>query len=110
MTKVQTLGGIAVLSLLALLSPFLIGAAERALTIRSLEAGYQERLAHYDAEIASTTKALDAMVIPKNVANHREPYRDAMQKQWALSANLVELQRDREITEAAYELLVASLK
>lgn len=48
--------------IMAAATPFGIQAAQRAITVDSLEKAYASRVTVLDAEIASTTKAMDARV------------------------------------------------
>lgn len=107
MTQILTVFVGSIAAFILVLSPFVGFAVQRQLTVDSLEAGYAARIAVLESEIASTTKALDGM--------RAETYAVKVQREYslkwsALNGQLTRLNEDRRTTDAAYQLLVTSLR
>ena len=99
----KSIASVAVLAVILMGSPVVIGAAQRALTIDSLEKGYAARIQSIDAEIASTTPPVKSRRTDKNSILESL---DAIKYQ----AQLDRLAREKEETEAAYKLLQESFR
>lgn len=89
----------------AALAPWGIQAAQRALTVDSLEKAYKVRLSVIDTELASTTVAINALVVP-----NLPPFTDYMNKRNSLQQESLRLKGEREATIAAYNLLEEAFK
>lgn len=103
-SKVSFLG----LSIAVLLAsiPFLIEARDRVITVDSLEKAYVSREKSLDAEIASTTKAADAIELTLSTSFNNPK---ATEKR-RLLGNLLTLKEEKHMTETSYKLLQEALK
>lgn len=105
MTLQKSVGFMVALCIL-LVAPLTIGAAQRALTVDSLEKAYKTRLSALDTDLASTTKALSSTQF-KYYPSMKDP---AAIQQTALRAEVIRLNEEKRSTEAAYKLLQEALK
>lgn len=104
MTLQKSVGFMVALCIL-LVAPLTIGAAQRALTVDSLEKAYKARLSALDTDIASTTKAMDSLTVPL-----RPPYTEYSAKKTYLLQEENRLKAEKAATISAYNLLQEALK
>jgi hypothetical protein len=104
----QTLTVGSLIGLALILSPFIGAAAQRAITVDSLEKAYAVRIAYFDSQIASTTKAyneLDAKIkaTPRTPASEYMPL-------YSMKGELKKFNEDKETLGISYDLLIEALK
>lgn len=97
---------VSVVCFILVLCPILGMAAQRALTVDSLEKAYKARISAIETEIASANKEIDTLVI-KRTASFTDP---AVMRKRELSASIVRLNEEKQITEVSYKLLQESFR
>lgn len=109
MTQKLTVSSLIIVVLLVL-SPFIGAAAQRALTVESLEKAYSQRITALDAEIAALNKAADEYPVPLQGQATVWERSKAQVAQSKIRSGITSLEEEKRSTEAAYELLKEALK
>jgi len=110
MRPLLTVSSSIILGFVLVLSPILGMAAQRALTVDSLEKAYSQRILALNTEIAALNKAADEYPVPLQGQASVWERSNAQVAQNKIRAAITPLEEEKRSTEAAYDLLKEALK
>lgn len=108
MTRKQVVIGISIVGFILILSPFLGAAAQRAITVDSLEKAYISRVTELDAEIAAATIAANSLIFPSTT--RKEDWATFVARSSETRKELTSLEEERRTLEYTYRFMQEALK